>query len=68
MTEIVIGAATYKLDATTMNAPGCGEPGGNIRNVCVTAAYLAAADGLHSAARKHLYPAEGEPIYGGRIL
>lgn len=29
---------------------------------------LIAADGLHSAARKQLYPQEGAPIYSGRIL
>ena len=29
---------------------------------------LIAADGLHSAARKQLYPDEGQPIYAGRIL
>ncbi|MFN8487578.1 MAG: flavin-dependent oxidoreductase [Caldilineaceae bacterium] len=29
---------------------------------------LIAADGIHSAARRQLYPAEGEPIFAGRIL
>ena len=29
---------------------------------------LIAADGLHSAARKQLFPQEGAPIYSGRIL
>jgi 5-methylphenazine-1-carboxylate 1-monooxygenase len=32
------------------------------------AGVLIAADGLHSAARKQLYPQEGAPIYSGRIL
>lgn len=31
-------------------------------------ACLVAADGIHSAARQHLYPEEGPPIYGGRVL
>ncbi|MGI1677625.1 MAG: flavin-dependent oxidoreductase [Cellvibrionaceae bacterium] len=31
-------------------------------------ACLVAADGIHSTARKKLYPNEGDPIYGGRIL
>lgn len=29
---------------------------------------LVAADGIHSAARRHLYPEEGEPIFAGRVL
>lgn len=29
---------------------------------------LIAADGIHSAARRHLYPDEGPPLYSGRIL
>ena len=29
---------------------------------------LIAADGIHSTARRYLYPNEGEPIYAGRIL
>ena len=29
---------------------------------------LIAADGINSSARKKLYPNEGDPIYGGRIL
>ena len=29
---------------------------------------LVAADGIHSAARRQLYPNEGDPIYSGRIL
>ena len=33
-----------------------------------TADLLIAADGIHSAARAGLYPDEGAPIYGGRIL
>ena len=33
-----------------------------------TADLLIAADGIHSAARARLYPQEGPPIYGGRIL
>ncbi len=31
-------------------------------------ACLIAADGIHSAARRKLYPSEGEPIYAGRVL
>jgi 2-polyprenyl-6-methoxyphenol hydroxylase-like FAD-dependent oxidoreductase len=33
-----------------------------------TADLLIAADGIHSAARAGLYPDEGPPVYGGRIL
>lgn len=29
---------------------------------------LIAADGIHSAARQHLYPDEGAPLFAGRIL
>lgn len=29
---------------------------------------LLACDGIHSAARRSLYPGEGAPVYGGRIL
>ena len=35
----------------------------DVRGLC-----LIAADGIHSSARKKLYPDEGGPIYGGRIL
>lgn len=31
-------------------------------------ACLIAADGIHSAARRHLYPDEGAPLFAGRIL
>ncbi|MEZ4630115.1 MAG: flavin-dependent oxidoreductase [Deinococcales bacterium] len=34
----------------------------------IEGAALIAADGIHSTARKKLYPAEGTPIYSGRIL
>lgn len=34
----------------------------------VTGCCLIAADGIHSAARRQLYPEEGDPIYAGRIL
>ncbi|MEZ4863354.1 MAG: flavin-dependent oxidoreductase [Caldilineaceae bacterium] len=34
----------------------------------VTGRCLVAADGIHSAARRKLYPAEGPPLYSGRIL
>lgn len=36
--------------------------------VDVTGRALIAADGIHSAARRRLYPDEGAPIYSGRIL
>jgi 5-methylphenazine-1-carboxylate 1-monooxygenase len=29
---------------------------------------LIASDGIHSAARRQLYPTEGEPLYAGRVL
>ncbi|WP_437948535.1 flavin-dependent oxidoreductase [Sorangium sp. So ce296] len=34
----------------------------------VAADLLICADGIHSAARARLYPDEGPPVYGGRIL
>src|SRR5689334_10609148 len=34
----------------------------------VSADLLICADGIHSAARAGLYPDEGPPVYGGRIL
>ncbi|WP_437306197.1 flavin-dependent oxidoreductase [Sorangium sp. So ce388] len=34
----------------------------------VPADLLICADGIHSAARARLYPREGPPVYGGRIL
>ena len=34
----------------------------------VFGACLIAADGIHSAARRHLYPDEGAPLFAGRIL
>ena len=34
----------------------------------VAGSCLIAADGIHSAARRQLYPNEGDPIYSGRIL
>jgi 2-polyprenyl-6-methoxyphenol hydroxylase-like FAD-dependent oxidoreductase len=37
-------------------------------SVEATGACLAAADGIHSAARRRLYPDEGPPIPSGRIL
>jgi len=42
------------------------EKSGAVRRV--TGACLVAADGIHSAARRRLYPAEGPPRYAGRIL
>lgn len=36
--------------------------------VQVEADFLIGADGIHSALRKQLYPHEGKPQYGGRIL
>ncbi len=37
-------------------------------DVMVEGAALVAADGIHSSARRHFRPDEGNPIYGGRIL
>lgn len=34
----------------------------------VQADLLVCADGIHSAAREHMYPNEGAPIYSGRLL
>ncbi|MEX2130153.1 MAG: FAD-dependent monooxygenase, partial [Pseudohongiellaceae bacterium] len=38
------------------------------QTISVTGACLIAADGINSTARKIVYPDEGPPIYGGRIL
>lgn len=38
------------------------------KTVEVSGACLIAADGIHSTARRSLFPNEGDPIYGGRIL
>lgn len=38
------------------------------QNVNVQGSCLIAADGINSIARRTLYPNEGDPIYGGRIL
>lgn len=38
------------------------------RAAWIEGAGLVAADGINSAARRVLYPDEGDPIYGGRIL
>ena len=40
----------------------------NAQTVAVEGRCLVAADGINSVARKTLYPNEGDPIYGGRIL
>lgn len=37
-------------------------------STAVTGSALVAADGINSTARRLLYPAEGPPIYGGRLL
>lgn len=48
------------IEATFVDAQG--------RTTAVEGACLVAADGINSTARRALYPNEGDPIYGGRIL
>ncbi len=45
---------------------GFETPGGS--RVSVPGRALIAADGINSSARARLYPEEGHPIYGGRVL
>ena len=49
-----------RVDAQFTDASGGSHP--------VSADLLICADGIHSAARASLYPAEGKPIYSGRTL
>ncbi|GAB1257483.1 flavin-dependent oxidoreductase [Aurantivibrio plasticivorans] len=60
----------YKLDSWKDTADGIEatfEKTNGEREV-IEGACLIAADGIKSTARKTLYPDEGSPIYGGRIL
>lgn len=40
----------------------------NVAATSITGSCLIAADGINSTARQQLYPDEGKPIYGGRLL
>lgn len=60
----------HKLESWTDRADGVSVRflTGNGQELQVEGQCLIAADGINSTARRTLYPDEGAPIYGGRIL